>query len=132
MPKLPPTVKRLLSIAFFASLVYFGARVFSVESADCEIVFTLRGPELETLQELEVRLYDGENDEAIGEFRQYFQKGSTAPLGRWPLVVAEGKYRVECDLRSEEGSFTVTLPVKLVDGEAVSVYIEAPGSSDLE
>jgi hypothetical protein len=126
MPKLPPTLKRLLSIAFFAALVFLGARVFSVESADSEIIFRLRGPKLQTLQELEVRLLEDDSHELLGEFRKYYQDGSTAPLGQWPLVVAEGSYLLECDLRSEGGSFTVTLPVKLVDGEAVSVYIDPP------
>lgn len=130
MPTLPPKAKRLLSIAFFAAIVYFGARTFSVETADCEIVFRLRGSALPQLQELEVRLFEKGDDELLGEYRKYYPKGPEAPLGRWPLVVSEGEYRLECELRSSDGTFTVTLPVKLVDGEAVSVYIEVPRAAD--
>ena len=130
MPKLPPTVKRVLSIAFFASLVYFGARIFNVESADCEIVFRLRGPEIASLQELEVRLKEKGDNHILAEFRQYYENGSTKPLGRWPLVVSAGDYIVECDLRSADGVLSFTLPVELVDGDAVSVYIDPTRASD--
>ena len=126
VPTFPPKPKRLLAIACFAAIVYFGARTFAVETADCEIVFRLRGPALPQLQELDVRLFEEGDDELLGEFRKYYQRGSEAPLGHWPLVVSEGDYRLECDLRSADGSFTVVMPVSLVDGEAVSVYIEAP------
>ena len=130
MPKLPPALKRVLSIAFFAGLVFFGARIFSVESADCEIVFRLRGPEMPALQELEVRLMEKGDDHVLAEFRQYYERGSKTPLGRWPLVVSEGDYIVECDLRSADGSMSFTLPVSLVDGEAVSVYIDTTRERD--
>ena len=130
MPKLSPRLKRLLSIAFFAGLVYFGARTFSVETADSEIVFRLRGPQLPKLQELEVRLFEEGDDEVLGSFRKYYQKGSVEPLGNWPLVVSEGSYIVECDLRSSDGAFSQRLPVKLVDGQAVSVYIDVPRENE--
>jgi hypothetical protein len=130
MSPVSPTLKRLLSIAFFAALVYFGARIFSVESADCEIVFRLRGPELAHLQELDVRLFEKGDEHVLGNFRKYYENGSVEPLGNWPLVVSEGDYIVECDLRSTDGAFTVRIPVELVDGETVSVYIEAPRASE--
>ena len=126
MPKLSPRLKRLLSIAFFAALVYFGARIFSVESADCEIVFRLRGAELPELQELEVRLFEKGESEVLGTFKKYYQSGSVEPLGNWPLVVSEGDYMVECDLRFTDRLVTSKIPVTLVDGEAVSVYIDSP------
>ncbi len=125
MLKVPPKLKRLLSIVFFAALVFFGARIFSVETADCEIVFRHRGG-LEQLEELEVRLYEKGDDELLGEYRQYYQHGATSPLGRWPLVVSEGDYVLQCDLRSKDSSYSVTIPITLVDGEAVSAYIEQP------
>jgi hypothetical protein len=129
MLKVPPYVKRLVSIAFFASLVYLGARTFAVETADCEIVFRLRGAGLAQLEELEVRLYEKGDDEMLGEFRKYYEHGATEPLGRWPLVVSEGDYVLQCDLRSKDSSFSVTIPITLVDGEAVSAYIEPPRPS---
>ena len=124
MPKLSPRLKRLLSIAFFAAIVFLGAKTFSVESADCEIVFRLRGPAMPQLQELEVRLFEKGDAEVLGSFKKYYQDGSVEPLGNWPLVVSEGDYIVECDMRSADGLSTVRLPVKLVDGEAVSVYLD--------
>jgi hypothetical protein len=130
MLTVPPKLKRLLSIGFFAAIVFLGARIFAVETADCEIVFRLRGPALPELQEMEVRLFEAGDNEMLGEFRKYYEHGSVEPLGRWPLVVSEGEYRLESELRSASGSFTQTLEVELVDGEAVSVYVEAPGRSD--
>lgn len=124
MPKLSPRLKRLLSIAFFAALVFFGAKIFSVESADCEIVFRLRGPEMPKLQEMEVRLFEKGEAEVLGSFRKYYENGSVEPLGNWPLVVSEGDYLLECDLISADGLATIKVPVKLVDGEAVSVYLD--------
>jgi hypothetical protein len=129
MRNVSPRLKRLLSIAFFAGLVFLGARTFAVESADCEIVFRQRGAGLTQLEELEVRLYEKGDDEMLGEFHQYYQNGAVDPLGRWPLVVSEGDYILECDLRSTDGSFSVTIPITLVDGDAVSAYIEAPRSN---
>ena len=118
-------------IAFFASLVYFGAKTFAVESADCEIVFRLRGPELTTLQAMEVRLVEKDEERALlGEFRKYYESGSTTPLGRWPLVISEGDYLVECDLHTAKGVVSLTLPVSLVDGDAVSVYIDPTRAND--
>jgi hypothetical protein len=128
--KLPPKLKRLLSIAFFAALVFLGARIFAVETADSEIVFRLRGEPIADLQEMEVHLFEVGDDEPLGEFRKYYERGSVEPLGRWPLVVSEGDYRLEVEMRRASGSFRQTIKLELVDGQAISAYIDEPRQAD--
>ncbi len=124
MPSLPPGLKRLLSIAFVAGVVFLGAKTCEVESADCELVFRFRDVTPPGLRELEVRLYDGDASEPLGEFRKYYDGEQAGPTARWPLVISAGTYRLEGILMSDAGARTFEREVELVDGEAISVYVD--------
>ncbi len=124
MPSLPPGLKRLLSIAFVAGVVFLGAKTCEVESADCELVFRFREVAPSGLRELEVRLYDGDSSEPLGEFRKYYDGDQSGPKARWPLVISAGTYRLEGILMSDEGAKEFERQVELVDGEAISVYLD--------
>jgi hypothetical protein len=125
MPSLPPAVKRLLSIAFVATVVFLGAKTCQVESADCELVFRFRDPVAVELVELQVRLYEkGKSGEPIGTFRKYYQPGQGGPEARWPLVISAETYRVEGEIVTREGRKPFEREVTLVDGEAQSIYLD--------
>jgi len=125
MPTLSPTVKRVLSIAFVAAVVFLGAQVFKVDSADCELVFRFRKAPTVELVELQVRLYEkGQSGELVGEFKKYYQGGKPGPQASWPLVISAGRYRLEGEIVTGAGSRPVEKEVELVDGEAQSVYLD--------
>lgn len=125
MLSLPPTAKRLISIAFVAAVVFFGAKTCQVESADCELVFRFRDPVTVELVELHVRLYEkGEGGEPTGTFRKYYQAGQAGPEARWPLVISADTYRVEGEIITRNGPKPFETEVTLVDGEALSIYLD--------
>jgi hypothetical protein len=92
------------------------------------MVFHLNEPGVKGLQEFHVRLFEAGDDEVLGEFRKYYRdedmEGEPKELGRWPLVVAAGDYRLEGDLITSTGPVAFTKKVALVDGRAISVYID--------
>ena len=122
MLSLSPALKRYMSIAFFAAIVFFGAKTCAVESAECDLVFKLRQEPASGLQDLEVHLLDIETGDYLGRFTSRYERGSV--LGRWPLVVSAGDYIVEGELRGTSGTVAFSKQVSLVDGEAISVYLE--------
>lgn len=126
MPVLPKKLKRYLSIAFFAAIVFFGVRIFSVEHTACEILLRWDGEELQNLQAVEARLFTAQDDEVLGSFTAYFDMPTHSDLGRWPLIVAPGGYLLEIDLRTTTRSVTIKRKVVLVDGETSSVYVGLP------
>jgi|TARA_R110000868_G_scaffold177884_1_gene417038 hypothetical protein len=125
MVSLPPAAKRILSIAFVAAVVFFGARTCQVESADCELVFRFRDPVPGELVELQVRLFDTEdNSEPIGTFSKYYEGGATGAPARWPLVISAETYRLEGEIITSKGRFPIERKITLVDGEALSIYLD--------
>ncbi len=124
---LPPAAKRILSIAFVAAIVFFGARTCQVESADCELVFRFRDAPKVQLVELEVRLYDEEptiESESLGQFTKYYEDGRAGAEARWPLVISAGDYWIGGEIRTAGKTVSFTREVTLVDGEALSVYLD--------
>lgn len=133
---LPPVVKKVISVAFFASLVLFGARICSVESASCELVFRL-GASLdepgEVARELEVRLYELDNNELLGNFRKYFPTDSgKGPDARWPLTVSEGTYRLEGELTSDLKVRSFARQITIGDEDVIIVYVDRALIRDAE
>lgn len=124
MLSLPPTAKRIVSIAFFAALVFLGARTCSVESAHCELVFRVPPTERAQLRELEVWLYETESTELVGQFHKYYELGTEGPAGRWPLAVSAGHYRLEGQLHTRGGVRAFERAVELVDGETLVLNLE--------
>lgn len=124
---LPPALKKLISIAFFAGLVFLGARTCSVETASTEIVFRL-GESIsapgELPRELEVRLYEREGTELMGSFRKYYQDQQAGPDARWPLSISAGTYRLEGELETNQRVRSFTREVSLQDDEVVTVSID--------
>ena len=127
MVTLPPAAKRILSIAFVAAIVFFGARTCQVESADCELVFRFRdAPEVKLVQ-LEVRLYDEEptpESESLGQFTKYYEDGRPGAEARWPLVISAGDYWIGGEIRTAAKTVPFSREVTLVDGESLSVYLD--------
>ncbi len=124
MVSLPPAAKRVLSIAFVAAMVFFGARTCQVESADCELVFRFKEAAPGGLMELQVRLFErGDATEPIGTFSKFYDGTPGAPA-RWPLVISTGTYVLEGTIRTGSGTFPFEREITLVDGEALSVYLD--------
>ena len=125
MFSLPPAAKRVLSIAFVAAVVFFCARTCQVESADCELVFRFRDPVPGKLVELQVRLFEiGDRSEPIGTFSKYYEDGALGAPATWPLVISAERYRLEGEITTGIGSFPFEREITLVDGEALSIYLD--------
>ncbi|MCP4446807.1 MAG: hypothetical protein GY811_15885 [Myxococcales bacterium] len=123
---MPPAIRRVLSVAFVAAVVFFGAKTCQVESADCELVFRFRDAVPNKLVELQVRLYDpGETSEPIGTFKKYYQDGQAGPPAKWPLVISAGTYDLDGEIITETGRHAFEREVTLVDGEALSLYLDS-------
>lgn len=125
MGPMPPALRRVISIAFVAAVVLLGARTCQVESAECQLVFRFQEQPPAGLVELQVRLFDeGEGDEPLGAFQKNYQDGIEGPPARWPLVVSAGTYRIEGEIVTREQSYLFERDVKLVDGEALTIYLD--------
>ncbi len=130
MPSLSPALKRVLSIAFVAGVVFFGAKTCQVESADCEFVFRFRGDVAGGLQRLEVHLLDSQpsasaaDNEPLGSFTKFYEQGSAGAPARWPLVISADAYWIIGEITTGKGTFAFERKVTLVDGEAQSVYLD--------
>ncbi len=125
MVSVPPAAKRVISIAFVAALVFFGAKTCQVESADCELVFRFADPVPAALVELQVRLYEkGDGSEPIGTFGKFYPNGKAGPPARWPLVISAETYRIEGEITTTEGRHPFEREVTLKDGEALSIYLD--------
>tara|TARA_R110002096_G_scaffold44526_6_gene120173 strand:- start:81356 stop:81745 length:390 start_codon:yes stop_codon:yes gene_type:complete len=125
MVSLPPAAKRLISIAFVAAVVFFGAKTCQVESADCELVFRFQDAVPGRLVELQVDLFErGGSSEPLGTFRKYYENGEVGAPARWPLVISAETYRLEGEITTDAGRFPFEREITLVDGEALSVYLD--------
>ena len=125
MISLPPAAKRIFSIAIVAGVVFFGAKTCQVESADCELVFRFQDAVPGKLVELQVRLFErGDGSEPIGTFGKYYENGIVGAPARWPLVISAETYRLEGEITTSSGRFPFEREITLVDGEALSVYLD--------
>ena len=124
MPTIPPGLKKIISIAIFAGIVFFGARTCQVESAECELVFRLDASARKGVQEYEVRLFESGSTELIGQHRKQIHSGTSNVRARWPLEVAAGDYRIEGEIWLSAQRVRFEQEIELIDGEVIVVNLE--------
>ncbi len=122
MLSIPPALKKIMSVGLFAGVVFFGARTCSVESAECELVFRL--PEASQVSELEVRLFEEDSTELVGQFKKHYYQGEATAAAKWPLKVAAGAYRLEGEMRTTSSVVPFVQEVTLENDEAIVVHLD--------
>ena len=122
MLSIPPALKKIMSVGLFAGVVFFGARTCSVESTECELVFRL--PEGSQVSELEVRLFEEDSTELVGQFKKHYYRGETAVAAKWPLKVAAGAYRLEGEMRTHSTVVPLVQAVTLENDETIVVHLD--------
>lgn len=124
MPSIPPGLKKILSIAIFAGIVFFGAKTCEVESAECELVFRLASPQSRGVVGFEIRLFEKGSSELIGQFKQTYHAGGSDAPARWPLKVAAGDYRVEGEIDIGAERLRFEQEVELTDHDVIVIHLD--------